>query len=148
MSGITGGRVVRTPVTPRRGPGIPGLRSRPHSALSGVAVLGSANVDLVAVTARRPAWGESATGEGFYTAVGGKGLNQAVAAAKAGGDVGLVVAVGTDAYADLIVEELEGSGVELMRRCAGSKAPPESHTSPSGPTAGTRSSSCPARTGP
>ncbi len=121
VSGITGGSVVRTPVTPRRGPGIPGLRSRPHSVLSGVAVLGSANVDLVAVTARRPAWGESATGAEFYTAVGGKGLNQAVAAARAGGDVGLVVAVGTDAYADLIVEELEGSGVEraALRRVEG-----------------------------
>ena len=91
----------------------PGRHARPRAALAGLTVLGSANVDVVAVTSRRPAWGETTTGDAFFTSVGGKGLNQAVAAARAGGDVSLVAAIGRDVNADLVVEELSEAGVEL-----------------------------------
>ncbi len=90
-----------------------GRHARPRAALAGLTVLGSANVDVVAVTARRPAWGETTTGDAFFTSVGGKGLNQAVAAARAGGDVSLVAAVGRDTNAELVIEELADAGVEL-----------------------------------
>lgn len=90
-----------------------GRHARPRAALAGLTVLGSANVDVVAVTSRRPAWGETTTGDAFFTAVGGKGLNQAVAAARAGGDVSLVAAVGRDTNADMVIEELADAGVEL-----------------------------------
>jgi len=94
--------------------GLPaGRHARPRTALAGLTVLGSANVDVVAVTSRRPAWGETTTGDAFFTSVGGKGLNQAVAAARAGGDVSLVAAVGRDANADMVIEELADAGVDL-----------------------------------
>lgn len=90
-----------------------GRHARPRAALAGLTVLGSANVDVVAVTGRRPAWGETTTGDAFFTSVGGKGLNQAVAAARAGGDVSLVAAVGRDTNAEIVIEELAEAGVEL-----------------------------------
>lgn len=90
-----------------------GRHARPRAALAGLTVLGSANVDMVAVTSRRPAWGETTTGDSFFTSVGGKGLNQAVAAARAGGDVSMVAAVGRDTNADFVIEELADAGVEL-----------------------------------
>jgi ribokinase len=91
----------------------PGRHARPRAALAGLTVLGSANVDVVAVTSQRPAWGETTTGQAFFTSVGGKGLNQAVAAARAGGDVSLVAAVGRDSNADLVVDELAEAGVDV-----------------------------------
>lgn len=76
-----------------------------------IAVLGSINMDLAAVTSRRPLPGETVTGDGFFTVPGGKGLNQAVAAAKAGADVRLLGAVGTDSFGSDIVSALSGLGL-------------------------------------
>lgn len=61
-----------------------------------VCVVGSANLDLIALAHRLPAPGETVIGHGFVEAAGGKGLNQAVAAARAGASVSLVGAVGND----------------------------------------------------
>ena len=61
-----------------------------------VAVIGSANLDLVATTPRLPRPGETLLGSGFAEHAGGKGLNQAVAAARSGASVAFVGAVGDD----------------------------------------------------
>ena len=61
-----------------------------------VAVVGSVNLDLVATTVRLPGPGETVAGTGYAEHAGGKGLNQAVAAARAGASVALVAAVGDD----------------------------------------------------
>lgn len=61
-----------------------------------VAVVGSLNLDLVATCIRHPAPGETVLGDDYAEFAGGKGLNQAVAAARAGASVALVGAVGDD----------------------------------------------------
>ncbi|MGW7369806.1 PfkB family carbohydrate kinase, partial [Streptomyces sp. NPDC054841] len=66
--------------------------------MSGIVVLGSTNMDLVAYVAKAPQRGETVTGREFRTVPGGKGANQAVAAARAGGDVSMIGAVGSDDF--------------------------------------------------
>jgi ribokinase len=84
--------------------------------MSTIVVLGSANMDLVVRQPRLPNPGETMFGTDFSTVPGGKGLNQAVAAARAGGDVGFLGAVGRDAFgvelrACLTRERIDGSGL-------------------------------------
>jgi len=76
-----------------------------------IAVLGSANMDLVAYVAKAPQRGETVTGREFRTTPGGKGANQAVAAVHAGADVSLIGAVGVDAFGGQLRSALEHSGV-------------------------------------
>ena len=64
-----------------------------------ITIIGSINLDLIATVDRLPAPGETVLGDGFRTAPGGKGANQALAAARAGGRVRMVGAVGRDAFA-------------------------------------------------
>ncbi|WP_424214248.1 PfkB family carbohydrate kinase [Streptomyces sp. BI20] len=78
-----------------------------------VAVLGSANVDLVVRTARAPALGETVTGASFTTAPGGKGANQAVAAARAGARVSFTGAVGDDPHGAFLRAALLADGIDL-----------------------------------
>lgn len=80
--------------------------------MTGIAVLGSTNMDLVAYVARAPQLGETVTGREFRTVPGGKGANQAVAAARAGGDVMMIGAVGDDAYGAQLRAGLEHAGVD------------------------------------
>jgi ribokinase len=61
-----------------------------------VAVVGSVNLDLVATTARLPGPGETVSGTSYAEHAGGKGLNQAIAAARTGARTALVAAVGDD----------------------------------------------------
>ncbi|MFI1589808.1 ribokinase [Streptomyces halstedii] len=86
-----------------------------------IAVLGSTHMDLVTYTSRAPGRGETVTGREFLTVPGGKGANQAVAAARAGGEVVMIGAVGTDAYGPLLRANLEDAGVStgLLRTVAG-----------------------------
>ncbi|MEU3222834.1 ribokinase [Streptomyces sp. NPDC006976] len=77
-----------------------------------VAVLGSTNMDLVAYVDRAPERGQTVTGREFRTIPGGKGANQAVAAARAGGDVLMIGAVGDDEYGVRMRESLEHSCVD------------------------------------
>ncbi|MFE6160643.1 ribokinase [Streptomyces sp. NPDC056486] len=78
-----------------------------------IAVLGSTNMDLVAYVAKAPQRGETVTGREFRTLPGGKGANQAVAAARAGADaVSMIGAVGTDAFGTQLRAALEHSGVD------------------------------------
>ena len=78
-----------------------------------VVVFGSINLDLVTRVARFPAPGETVGAESFATYPGGKGANQALAAARAGAQVRLYGAVGTDAFADAALALLAGDDVDL-----------------------------------
>ena len=78
-----------------------------------VVVFGSINVDLVTRVARFPRPGETLAAESFAVHAGGKGANQALAAALAGATVQLYGAVGRDAFADVALELLLAAGVEL-----------------------------------
>jgi ribokinase len=79
----------------------------------GVVVVGSANMDLVAQVARIPGPGETLLATGFARGAGGKGANQAVAAARAGGArVTMVGAVGRDEDGRTLRAALESDGVD------------------------------------
>ena len=78
-----------------------------------IVVVGSINMDLVTVAARFPAPGETLLGERFLTVPGGKGANQAVAAARLGAEVALVGAVGDDAFGTSLKQGLADEGVDL-----------------------------------
>jgi ribokinase len=79
-----------------------------------IVVLGSANMDLVVRQPRLALPGETITGSSFTTVPGGKGLNQAVAAARAGGDVAFLGAVGRDAFGDELRARLTADGVDVV----------------------------------
>ncbi len=76
-----------------------------------VAVLGSVNMDLVTTTDRLPEAGQTVLGASFSTVCGGKGANQAIAAARAGGRVSMVGAVGDDDFGIQLRANLERAGV-------------------------------------
>lgn len=83
-------------------------------------VLGSANMDLVFALDRLPREGETLAGRDLALFPGGKGANQAFAAAKLGGDVTMIAAVGADAFGEALVASLNGVGVDTSRvRIAG-----------------------------
>ncbi|HXR45106.1 MAG TPA: PfkB family carbohydrate kinase, partial [Pseudolysinimonas sp.] len=83
--------------------------------MSTIAVLGSANMDLVVRQPRLPRPGETMFGASFATVPGGKGLNQAVAAARAGGEVAFLGAVGRDAFGAQLRDRLRGDGIDVSR---------------------------------
>lgn len=78
-----------------------------------IAVLGSTNADLVVPLERRPGPGETVLAGDTETSPGGKGANCAVAAARLGGDVVLLSAVGTDPYGAMLRGSLERAGVDV-----------------------------------
>jgi ribokinase len=80
-----------------------------------VTVVGSINLDLVTTCERLPRPGETITGGELRLVPGGKGANQAVAAARLGAHVRLVGAVGNDPFAALALAELESARVDLKR---------------------------------
>jgi ribokinase len=80
-----------------------------------VTVVGSINLDLVARCERLPEPGETVTNATFERIPGGKGANQAVAAARLGADVRFVGAVGDDEFGRLAVQALRAGGVDLSR---------------------------------
>lgn len=86
-----------------------------------VVVLGSLNVDLVTRVERRPRPGETVTGDGLRRHAGGKGANQAVAAAAAGARVSMVGCVGEDSGGRAYLQRLRdrGIGVSGVRVAAG-----------------------------
>ncbi|MET8168938.1 ribokinase [Streptomyces sp. NPDC005329] len=79
--------------------------------MTDIVVLGSTNMDLVAYVEKPPQRGETVTGREFRTIPGGKGANQAVAAARAGATVSMIGAVGNDAFGTRLRSTLEHSGV-------------------------------------
>jgi ribokinase len=78
-----------------------------------VVVVGSINVDLVVAVRSLPGPGETVSGGTFARYGGGKGANQAVAAARLGADVTFVGAVGTDEFGDEALRGLESEGVDV-----------------------------------
>jgi ribokinase len=78
-------------------------------------IVGSINLDLVARTARLPRPGETVTDATFSQIPGGKGANQAVAAARLGAAVTMIGSVGDDDFARAALVELEAAGVDLSR---------------------------------
>jgi ribokinase len=76
-----------------------------------IVVIGSSNVDFIMKMSRLPKVGESVPNGKFMQTYGGKGANQAVGAAKAGGEVWLINCVGDDNYGPLVVENLRQGGV-------------------------------------
>ena len=76
-------------------------------------VLGSINIDYSTNVARLPTAGETVTGAELQLTPGGKGANQALAASRAGAEVGLIGAVGTDEVATQATVLLREAGVDL-----------------------------------
>ncbi len=77
-----------------------------------ITVVGSLNMDLVIRTPHLPAPGETLLGRDYSTAPGGKGANQAVAAARLGGDVVMVGRVGNDDFGRALRANLNAAGVD------------------------------------
>jgi len=77
-----------------------------------VHIFGSLNADLVSYVDELPKPGETRHGKRFLTAPGGKGLNQAIAAARAGAEVSIVGAVGADNYGRWLIETAKVEGIE------------------------------------
>lgn len=78
-----------------------------------ILVVGSANIDLVTRVSRIPKPGETLIGSSFQTVCGGKGANQAMAAARLGATVSFLGCVGEDGFAEQQRESLGGAGVNL-----------------------------------
>ncbi|SNT39280.1 ribokinase [Asanoa hainanensis] len=78
-----------------------------------VVVVGSTNLDLVVTTPQLPRPGETVLGEDFRTVPGGKGANQAVAAARAGADCAFVGAVGSDDFGVRLRDSLVAASVDV-----------------------------------
>ncbi|MEM9771205.1 MAG: ribokinase [Cyanobacteria bacterium P01_D01_bin.73] len=78
-----------------------------------ILVFGSINMDLVAQVPRLPLPGETIQGDRFTTSPGGKGANQAVAAAKLGAETTLIGRVGKDSFGHELVGHLRGFGVDV-----------------------------------
>ncbi|WLH61068.1 ribokinase [Pseudomonas sp. FP2300] len=79
-----------------------------------VVVIGSLNMDLVTRAPRLPRGGETLIGESFSTIPGGKGANQAVAAARLGAKVSMVGCVGSDAYGEQLRGGLLAEGIDCQ----------------------------------
>jgi len=77
-----------------------------------VVIVGSANMDLVGLSARLPLPGETVLGDDFMMTPGGKGANQAIAAARAGGQTVFLGAIGSDAFGVTINARLTAAGVD------------------------------------
>src|SRR5947207_14488303 len=80
--------------------------------MASIVVFGSLNMDLVVRVPRFPLPGETITGRGFRTVPGGKGANQAVAAARQGAAVSMAGRVGGDAFGERLLESLRAEGID------------------------------------
>ncbi len=87
-----------------------------------IAVVGSLNMDLVIRTPRFPGPGETIIGSAFHTIPGGKGANQAAAAAKLGARVSMVGRVGDDAFGAQQLANLSQLGIDVSHVRRDSKA--------------------------
>ncbi len=78
-----------------------------------VIVVGSVNMDIVALTSRHPHVGETVAAHEVRFVPGGKGLNQAVAAARSGANTRLVARIGTDGFGDDVFTFLASCGIDM-----------------------------------
>lgn len=77
-----------------------------------IVVIGSSNIDLIMKMERLPEKGETVTDAEFHQVFGGKGANQAVAAARAGGDVAFISCLGEDGYTSQMIENFKTAGID------------------------------------
>jgi len=84
-------------------------------------VIGSINMDVTIFAAKMPEQGETLPGNGFLLSPGGKGANQAVAAARMGADMAFVGCVGDDVFSENLIGVLEADGIrtEFLRKVDG-----------------------------
>ncbi|GIP23822.1 ribokinase [Paenibacillus sp. J22TS3] len=78
-----------------------------------IGVIGSCSMDLVVTSSKRPGAGETVLGESFKTVPGGKGANQAVAAARLGAEVTMIGRVGNDGFGQEILNNFRVNGVSV-----------------------------------
>ena len=78
-----------------------------------IAVVGSSNTDMIVQVPRIPKPGETILGGTFTTAAGGKGANQAVAAARAGGEVAFIARVGDDMFGEQALKGFESDHINV-----------------------------------
>jgi ribokinase len=88
-----------------------------------ILVLGSSNTDMIIKLARIPRPGETLLGGKFATAAGGKGANQAVAAARAGGDVAFIARLGRDMFGDQALAGFKADKIDTRHILRDPKAP-------------------------
>ncbi len=79
-----------------------------------ICVVGACNLDLISYVARLPRMGETLHGHRFHMGFGGKGANQAVMAAKLGGDVAMVAKLGQDVFGENTLENFKTWGVNTQ----------------------------------
>ncbi|MDP4098680.1 ribokinase [Paenibacillus sp. P96] len=79
-----------------------------------VCVIGSSSMDLVVTSQKRPDAGETVLGESFKTVPGGKGANQAVAAARLGAEVTMIGRVGDDHFGRIILDNFKANSVNTQ----------------------------------
>lgn len=86
-----------------------------------IVVIGSVSMDLVVTTDKRPQAGETVIGQAFQTVPGGKGANQAVAAARLGGQVEMVGCIGSDVFGQIIRQNFDQNqvGTQQLRTIEG-----------------------------
>jgi len=78
-----------------------------------ISVFGSLNMDQVAKVDRFPRPGETLKGKDYFSAPGGKGANQAVAASRLGAEVSMFGLIGEDVFGEELISELEKDGVDV-----------------------------------
>ena len=76
-----------------------------------ICVAGSSNMDLVTSVPRMPLPGETIHGTGFGTYFGGKGANQAVMAARLGGQITMIAKVGSDSFGQQYIDNYKANGI-------------------------------------
>lgn len=81
--------------------------------MKNIFVVGSINTDFVISAPYMPVGGETLTGSGFFTAKGGKGANQAVAACRLGGKVKMCACVGDDLFGKETLKAFENEGIDI-----------------------------------
>ena len=77
-----------------------------------ITVVGSSNTDMIMQLDKIPRPGETLLGNKFSTAAGGKGANQAVGAARAGGNVNFIASIAADLFGDTAVEGFIKEGID------------------------------------
>ncbi|RKX82336.1 MAG: ribokinase [Spirochaetes bacterium] len=75
-------------------------------------VIGASNTDLISYVSRLPKWGETLHGKRFHMGYGGKGANQAVMAAKLGGEVKIITKLGNDIFGENTLNNFKSMGID------------------------------------
>ena len=88
-----------------------------------IAILGIFVADLAFRAKRMPVIGETLIGEGFALGPGGKGSNQSVAAARAGGDVSFITRIGRDTFGEIALKTWQADGIDTSQAAFSDAAP-------------------------